>query len=49
MNGQWMALQDGTEAIEQTLKLSLALLERREQARAGRRRRPRGGIREVPV
>ena len=42
MNGQWMALQDGTEAIEKTLKMSLLLLERRERARAERKRRPRG-------
>ena len=37
MNGQWMALQDGTEAIEKMLKMSLALLERREQMRSERR------------
>ena len=42
MNGQWMALQDGTEMIEKTLKLSLALLERRERIRAGRKAHPRG-------
>ena len=42
MNGQWMALQDGTEIIEKTLKLSLALLERREQMRARRKNRQRG-------
>ena len=42
MNGQWMALQDGTEMIEKTLKLSLALLERRERLRAERKDRPRG-------
>ena len=41
MNGQWMALQDGTEMIEKTLKLSLRLLERREKARAGRKGRQR--------
>ena len=42
MNGQWMALQDGTEAIEKMLKLSMALLERREASRAERRRQPFG-------
>ena len=42
MNGQWMALQDGTEMIEKTLKLSLALLERREKMRARRKDRQRG-------
>jgi superfamily II DNA or RNA helicase len=42
MNGQWMALQDGTEAIEATIKLSLALLERRERMRNDRRRAARG-------
>ena len=42
MNGQWMALQDGTEMIEKTLKLSLSLLERREQMRARRKDRQRG-------
>ena len=41
MNGQWMALQDGTEMIEKTLKLSLALLERRERMRADRKERKR--------
>lgn len=40
MNGQWLALQDGTEAIEKMLKLSMALLERREAARAERKRTP---------
>ena len=39
MNGQWMALQDGTKAIEETLKLSMALLERREWLRNQRTRR----------
>lgn len=42
MNGQWMALQDGTEMIEKTLKLSLALLESRERMRAGRKAHPHG-------
>ena len=42
MNGQWMALQDGTEAIEKTLKRSLVLLERRERIRAERKRSRRG-------
>lgn len=42
MNGQWMALQDGTEAIEKTLKQSLLLLERREKARADRKQHARG-------
>ena len=42
MNGQWMALQDGTEAIEKTLKQSLLLLERREKARAERKQHARG-------
>ena len=36
-----MALQDGTEMIEKTLKLSLALLERRERMRADRKERKR--------
>lgn len=45
MNGQWMALQDGTEMIEKTLNLSLALLERRERMRAERTGRQRGGRR----
>ena len=45
MNGQWMALQDGTEMIEKTLKLSLALLERRERMRVARKDRQRGGRR----
>lgn len=35
-NGEWMALQDGTKAIEETLKLSLALLEQREKMRSDR-------------
>lgn len=38
MNGQWMALQDGTAAIEATLQQSLLLLEQREKARAERKR-----------
>ena len=42
MSGQWMALQDGTEAIEKTMKLSLALLARREAAQAERNRQPFG-------
>jgi superfamily II DNA or RNA helicase len=42
MNGRWMALQDGTEMIEKTLKLSLALLERRERMRADRKECKRG-------
>lgn len=42
MNGHWMALQDGTEMIEKTLKLSLALLERRERMRSGRKDGQRG-------
>ena len=43
MNGKWMALQDGTKEIEETLKRSLELLELREQARKERTkvRRPR--------
>lgn len=41
MNGQWMALQGGTAAIEETLKQSLALLEAREKARKARRERER--------
>ena len=36
-NGEWMALQDGTGAIEEMLKLSLALLEKREQIETDRR------------
>ena len=47
MNGQWMALQDGTAAIEATIKLSLALLERREQMRNERRQAARRRT-EVP-
>ena len=47
MNGQWMALQDGTEAIEKTLKRSLVLLERRERIRAERKRSRRGKSRLV--
>ena len=47
MNGQWMALQDGTEAIEATIKLSLALLERREQMRNERRQAARGCARRA--
>ncbi|MBQ3288690.1 MAG: SprT-like domain-containing protein [Kiritimatiellae bacterium] len=42
MNGQWLALQDGTEAIEAMIKRSLALLERREQMRHERKRASRG-------
>ena len=45
MNGQWMALQDGTEAIEAMIKMSLALLERREQMRNERREASRGRAR----
>ena len=45
MNGQWMALQDGTEAIESTIKMSLALLERRERLRNERKRSARGAPR----
>ena len=41
MNGVWMALQDGTEAIEETIKTSLALLERRERLRNERKRAAR--------
>ena len=41
MNGQWMALQDGTEMIEKTLRMSLALLEKREKACSARKRRGR--------
>lgn len=33
MNGQWMALQDGTAEIEETIKRSLELLELREAKR----------------
>lgn len=44
MNGQWMALQDGTEAIEKMIKMSLALLERREQIRSKRRQTPSGRV-----
>ena len=47
MNGQWMALQDGTEAIEKMLKMSLALLERREQMRSERRQAARGRARRA--
>ena len=43
MNGQWMALQDGTAAIEEALKTSLILLERRERARNERKRRAASG------
>ena len=42
MNGQWMALQDGTEMIEKALKLSLRLLEKREKSRMARKRRRAG-------
>ena len=52
MNGHWMALQDGTEAIEATLQQSLLLLEQREQARAERKRRHPGVARtagDAPV
>ena len=43
MNGEWMALQDGTMAIEAALQESLLLLERRERARAERKQqRPSG-------
>lgn len=43
MNGEWMALQDGTLAIEAALQESLLLLERRERARAERKQqRPLG-------
>ena len=43
MNGEWMALQDGTLAIEAALQESLLLLERRERARAERKQqRPVG-------
>ena len=45
MNGQWMALQDGTEAIDAMIKMSLALLERREQMRSERRQASRGRVR----
>jgi len=43
MNGKWLALQDGTKEIEETLKRSLELLELREQGRRERSRvrRPR--------
>jgi len=47
MNGQWMALQDGTEAIEKTIKMSLALLERRERLRNERTRSARGAPRRT--
>lgn len=47
MNGQWMALQDGTEAIETMIKMSLALLERREQMRSERRQAARGRARRA--
>lgn len=46
MNGQWMALQDGTEAIEKMIKASLALLERREQIRNERRQSKSAGRRK---
>jgi hypothetical protein len=49
MNGQWMALQDGTEMIEKTLKLSLALLERRERMRADRKERKRSRNHQSPA
>ena len=47
MNGQWMALQDGTESIEAMIKMSLALLERREQIRSERRQAARGRARRA--
>ena len=47
MNGQWMALQDGTESIEATIKMSLALLERRERLRNERTRTARGASRRT--
>lgn len=40
-NGQWLALQDKTKEIEETLKRSLELLEAREQAKKTRRERMR--------
>ena len=47
VNGRWMALQDGTEAIETTIKLSLALLERREQRRSERKNAPHSEERQT--
>ena len=47
MNGQWLALQDGTEAIEAMIKRSLALLERREQMRHERKRASRGATHQA--
>ena len=47
MNGQWMALQDETEAIDAMIKMSLALLERREQMRSERRQASRGRARRA--
>ena len=41
MDGQWLALQDGTKSIEETLKQSLALLEQRERIHSRRRARAR--------
>ena len=43
-NGQWFALQDKTNAIEEAIKQSLELLERREKMRNTRRRRRRRPI-----
>ena len=43
-NGQWLALQDKTNAIEEAIKQSLELLERREKMRNTRRRRRRRPI-----
>lgn len=41
-DGQWLALQDRTRSIEETLRRSLELLERREDERT-RRQRPASG------
>ena len=40
-NGQWLALQDKTDAIEEAIKQSIELLERRENIRDTRRQRRR--------
>ena len=46
MNGRWLALQDGTKEIEDTLKRSLELLRLRERKKSarGRKNSRRGGV-----
>lgn len=39
MDGRWLALQDGTKEIEDTIKRSLELLQLREQKKSARRRK----------